>query len=414
MSKSSSRILAIIIAALLFIVVLLYLNHRLAVASPGGVDFMTHWVGTHALFQGESPYSKAVGVRVQTLYYGHPAEPGANEFLDPYMLHMEIIFAPFALIADYSWARAVWMTFLELATIAIFALSMQIVGWRPRLITLSLYLVYAVLGYHSLRPVINGNVTTVMALFIVCAVWGIRRRRDAAAGILMAFVLAKPNLALVPLLFMSLWTLSVRRWRFVAWLAGSFAFLVLAGMLIIPDWPAQNLANILHYSAYNPPTTIAAALNELLPSLGRWIGYLIYAALSAVLVWEWIKAFGKDFSVFLPAFCLTLVVSQWLWITTDPGNFIILTLPLALVLKFIDESRYGNVLNPALLLLWLVGLWALFLTTFDPSKGNLQSPILFFPLPAALLAGLYLRQQQKQSGEGLPGPGKAVEEGHQV
>jgi hypothetical protein len=380
-------------AALVLIAMWMYLNHRIAIASPGGVDFLTHWVGTRALFNGESPYSNEVAIRVQDMVYGRPAQPGENEFLDPYLLYAEVIFAPFALISDYVIARAAWMTFLELATLAIFILSLQIVGWKPGIPSLCSYLLYGILGYHSIRPIMNGNVTTVITLIIVGTIWAIQNRKDGLAGVLMAFALAKPNLTALPALFLIVWMISVGRWRFIIWLSGSFVLLVLGGMLIIPDWPMQNLLNTLRYNGYNPPTTVAAALDYFIPGIGHWIGIFLYGILMTLLIRRWVKALQKGFPIFLFAFALTLVVGQWLGISTDPGNFILLTLPLALVLKPLDKVPHASIWIPALLGLLLIGLWVLFLASFDPSRANLQSPIMFFPLPIFLLIGFYFSQR---------------------
>ena len=65
-------------------------------------------------------------------------------------------------------------------------------------------------------------------------------------------------------------------------------------MLIIPDWPAQNLSTILRYTSYNPPTTIAAALDGWFPRVGRWMAVGIYAVISIVLIREWIRIFTRE------------------------------------------------------------------------------------------------------------------------
>ncbi len=386
------RVTAYAICAVIVVSVLTYLNYRLSVASPGGVDFLTHWVGTQALFHGESPYSNEVAVRVQNAVYGRSAQAGENEFLDCYFLYMELVFAPFALISDYFLARAAWMTFLELSSVVIFVTSMRILGWKPKVPTFVLYLLYGTLGYETIRPVINGNVTAVVVLMIVGAVWAIKREKDATAGFLLALALAKPNVTIIPLVSILVWSISVKRWWLLGGFVGSTLVLTIAGMAIIPDWPLQNLSNILRYTSYNPPSTLAAALDYYLPGLGRWIGLAMALLLSTVLAWAWKSSFCASFEGFLPVFLLTLVAAQWLWISTDPGNFIILTLPTAQVLKWLEERPHGPVWSAAFLASLLCGLWALFLATVDRSNNNLQSPIMFIPLPLVLLIGLALSQ----------------------
>jgi hypothetical protein len=180
-----------------------------------------------------------------------------------------------------------------------------------------------------------------------------------------------------------------KRWRFVGWFFGSLVVMVLAGMVLVPDWPLQNLKEILRYTSYNPPTTIGTALETWFPGLGRPAGWVISLLLCGLLFWEWKKALWSGFSAFLWAFALTLVASQWIGITTDPGNFIILTLPLVMVLKLLYEMRHGMIFTAITLAFLFFGLWVLFLLTLPPG-GNQQSPIMFFPLPLVLFIGLYV------------------------
>jgi hypothetical protein len=393
MRTPTLRIVAYSTVAVVILAALTYFNHRIATAAPGGVDFLTHWVGTRALFHGESPYSDAVARQVQSLYYGRLALPGENEFLDPYMLYLEALFAPFALLPDFSWARAVWMTVLEAASLAIYLISMAVVEWKPKPLAFAFFALYAFFGYHTVRPIINGNVTTVMVLMLVAAVWAIKNGREGLGGFLLAVFVAKPNLAIVPILLLVLWMGSRQRWQFIGWFAGTFAVLVVAGMLVIPDWPLQNLSTIMRYTSYNPPTTIGMALESFLPGVGTWIGIGIYVLLTIVLLAQWRISWRKEFADLLPVLCFTLVASQWLWISTDPGNFILLALPLAYMLMLIDKRPMGQAWVMVLLSVLLVGLWLLFLITVDRERGNLQSPVMFFPLPGLLILGLALLRQ---------------------
>jgi hypothetical protein len=88
---------------------------------------------------------------------------------------------------------------------------------------------------------------------------------------------------------------------------------------------------------------------------------------------------------------LTLVISQWIGIQTDPGNFILLYLPLVLVFALWVE-RWGRsgvyvVLVSMALLFFLP--WVLFLETVAYGDQPLQHPVMFFPLPLFLLITLY-------------------------
>ncbi|HUV28353.1 MAG TPA: hypothetical protein VMW34_13405, partial [Anaerolineales bacterium] len=145
----------LVIAAL---VLLTMANYFFVQQNPGGNDFLVHWVGTRALIvDGLSPYSDAVAERIQTLAYGRPAQPGEHELRVAYPLYSVLVFLPYALIGDYEIARALWMTTLEIALIGLAFLSLRLTRWKMSLWLLQIFLIFSILWYHSLRPLINGN-----------------------------------------------------------------------------------------------------------------------------------------------------------------------------------------------------------------------------------------------------------------
>ncbi|RMF47865.1 MAG: DUF2029 domain-containing protein [Anaerolineae bacterium] len=370
-----------------------WMNYRFAMQSPGGNDFLVHWEGTRALlFDGISPYSDEVALRIQQRAYGRPAQAGEHELRVAYPLYSALVFAPFALIGEYTLARAVWMTALELALILLAVLCIRLTRWRPVPWLLGVYLLFALTWYHAVRPLINGNAVVWIALFLTGAVLALRTGQQEAAGLLLSLATIKPHLALLPVLFMLLWAAGHRRWRFVIWFFGTLIFLVALGMLFLPDWPLQNLREILRYTSYNPPTTMQAALQEWLPGVGRQLGWILSGSLGILLLVEWARDWKKPFRYFLWTFCLTLVIGQWIGITTDPGNFILLFLPLTLVLAEF-ERRYGRSArwwSLVSMLILLVGLWWIFLATLTQVNGQpQQSTVMFLPLPLYLFWGLY-------------------------
>jgi hypothetical protein len=381
-----------IILIILTLVLITWANYNFVQQNPGGNDFLVHWVGTRALFiDGVSPYSDVVAERIQTLAYGRPALPGEHELRVAYPLYSVLVFLPFALFGDYEVARALWMTALEVGLISLAMLSLRLARWKMSLWLLPLFLLFSILWYHSLRPLINGNAVILVALALVAAFAALKSGRDELAGVLLGFSTIKPHLVIVPILFILIWTISYRRWRTLAWLLITVVMLSLSAMLFVPDWPLQNLREILAYSSYNPPGTPGAVFETLLPATGRQLGWALSAILGLILMGEWFFAWKKDYRWFLWTGCLTLVISQWIGIQTDPGNFILLFLPLVLVFSKWAErwGRPGNILiTIAMLLLFLLP-WAIFLQTVSYGDQPLQHPVMFFPMPLFLLLTLY-------------------------
>ena len=380
-------ILIILVSALL-----LYANYAFVQQNPGGNDFLVHWVGARALLvDGISPYSDEVAERIQTLAYGRSAQPGEHELRVAYPLYSVLVFLPFAFFSDYEIARALWMTTLEVALIGLAFISLRLTRWKMTIWLLPVFLVFSILWYHSVRPIINGNAVILVALMIAGAFAALRSGRDELAGVLLALSTIKPHLALLPILFVLVWTLSERRWRTLGWLLISLVMMSAGAALLVPDWPLQNLREILAYSSYNPPGTPGAVFETWLPATGRQLGWVLSVFLGLILIFEWVRVRKKDFRWFLWTGSLTLVISQWIGIQTDPGNFILLYLPLVLVFALWVE-RWGRsglyVVVISMALLFFLP-WLLFLETVTYGDQPLQHPIMFFPLPLFLLVTLY-------------------------
>jgi hypothetical protein len=374
------------------LVLITWANYNFVQQNPGGNDFLVHWVGTRALFvDGLSPYSDTVAERIQTLAYGRPALPGEHELRVAYPMYSALVFLPFALIRDYELARALWMTVLEAALIGLAFLSLKLTRWKMGMWLIPFFLIFSIFWYHSLRPLINGNAVILVALALVAAFAALRNGRDELAGGLLAFSTIKPHLAILPIIFILIWTISYRRWRTLGWVLISLVLLSISAALFVPDWPLQNLREILAYSSYNPPGTPGAAFETWLPATGRQLGWALNAFMGLILLVEWVFVRRKEFRWFLWTGSLTLVISQWIGIQTDPGNFILLLFPVVLVFSMWVErwGRAGSVLTSITMFLLFIVPWGIFLQTVMYGDQPLQHPIMFFPLPLFLLITLY-------------------------
>ncbi|NPV76884.1 MAG: DUF2029 domain-containing protein [Anaerolineae bacterium] len=374
------------------LVLLTWGNFVFTRANPGGNDFLVHWMGTRMFItEGISPYSDETAIAIQEFAYGRPARPGEHELRVAYPFYSIFVFLPFSLIPDYAFARALWMTLLEAGLIALSFLSVRLTNWRPPSWVLASFFVFSLLWYHGARPLINGNVVILIALGFVGVLLAIRYRADELAGVLMALTTIKPQLLLIFSIYLIFVALVQRRWKFIFWFFGTLALLVLVSMLLLPDWMLQNLREILRYPAYNPPGTLQAALKVWFPVFGGRLGWGITGFLGLLLLVEWRFLGMTEFRRMLWVSCLTLTVSQWIGIQTDPGNFIILLPALVLIFATLSERwrRAGNLISVGIMAILLVSLWLLFLSTVEYGYQPQQSPIMFLPLPGFLLVGFY-------------------------
>lgn len=390
--RSYTRWILAVVLLLAALAGLSWANYQFSLNNPGGNDFLVHWVGTRSfLFDGLSPYSDEVAIRIQTTVYGRPAIAGEHELRVAYPLYSIALFFPFALVKDYTLARALWMTVLEVGLLLTSLLAIRMVGWRPGFSGWVMFILFSLFWYHGVRPLVNGNAVILVALMITGGILALRAGEEELAGVLFAFSSIKPQLVVLVLLYVLIWGINRRKWNLIGWLVGTIFLLTAAAALLLPDWILQNLREVLRYPGYNPPGTLGAAFTEWFPAIGPRLSIVIAVVLGGILLLEWWLARRAEYRGFVWTVCLTLVISQWIGIQTDPGNFIILLPALVLVFAIWQERwpRGGRILTMASMQVLMVGLWALFVGTVEQSYQAIQSPLMFLPLPGFLLVTLY-------------------------
>jgi hypothetical protein len=391
--KNQVTIIGIItVIALVLLGLITWGNYNFAKNSPGGNDFLVHWMGTRSLVtEGLNPYSDEVALRIQTMAYGRAAQPGEHELRVAYPLYSVVLFFPFALISDFTLARAVWMTVLEVGLVLLTLLSLRLARWRVHPLMLAVLLLFSIFWYHGLRPLINGNAVVLVALMLVGGLIALRSGADELAGVLFAFSTVKPQVAVLLLAYITFWALSTRRWKVIGWMVGTIALLSASAALFIPGWILDNLREVIRYPAYNPPGSLQAAFKIWWPAWGTRVGWALTGIMALVIVLEWLNHRHAEGRGFVWAACLTLAAGQWSGIQTDPGNFVVLVPAIILVFALLDERwRMGGRVSIILFMVALfVGIWAIFLNTVQYGAQPVQSPVMFMPLPAFLLVTLY-------------------------
>jgi hypothetical protein len=381
-----------VLAAAAGLAALTWVNYRYSVQNPGGSDFVPRWVGTRLfLMNGQSPYSDATTTEIQKMFYGRQARPGEDQVLFAYPLYSIFIFGPFAMIEDFNMARAVWMTILEVAALLLTAAGLSLARWRPPALMLAGLLIFALLWYYGLRTLINANAGLLIALFVSGVLLLIRSEQDGLAGVLLALSTFKPQVVLPLVILVLLWAASRRRWVLFWSFLGSLALLVAVMALLIPNWIWQDFVQIAAYPEYTMPKTPGEIFTYWMPGVGRQMGWAVTVLAVGTMIWEWRSAWNKDFRWFLWAAYLTLALTPLTGLQAATENYMVM-LPAVLLIFAAWDGEWGplgRVLITASCLVLFFGLWALFLVTLQRGDQPVQGPIMFFPLPIFVIAGLY-------------------------
>ncbi len=384
--------LGLTIFVILMIIGLTWGNYQFTVNNPGGNDFISRWLGTRLFItEGISPYSDEATLRIQEFFYGRAALPHEDQQLFVYPYYSMLFFAPFSLIENFPLARAVWMTVLEIGLLAISISSMVATGWKPGRITLIIFLIFTLIWYHSVRPLINGNPAILTAVFISLAFLMVTKNRNTAAGILLAFSTIKPQMVILLVPFVLWWAITRRKTALITSFSITMAIFIALSQFSQSDWLLENLRQIISYPSYTEPGTPIGIFTSWWSITGYSIGVGLSIFLGLVLLVEWIFAAKKDENWFLWTACLTLVITNLIGVRTSTANFIALIPGLILIFSIIQEKwkKESLIIISSYLMLLMVGLWWLFVATLINRDQPWQNPVLFFPLPVFLFINLY-------------------------
>ncbi len=233
-----------------------------------------------------------------------------------------------------------------------------------------------------------GQFAAINALLIALALLLIRRNQDTGAGLLLALTIAKPQMSFLIIPLVLIWGISTGRRELLGGFFGGFIGLLMVSLFLIPDWPLQMLWQIQDYPNYtdigSPLSIIAGAA----PGIRGPLTIALNGVLLIYLLWTWIAVWGKDYRFFLWTAMVTLVITNLVAFRTATTNYVML-FPVLLSIFQVWDDRWDGVGSG---LVWLtsallgIGLWILFLFTVD---GNVESAVMYLPLPFLCLLGLW-------------------------
>jgi hypothetical protein len=394
MSRTLTVVIAIVLICLALATLggLVWANTQFVRAQPAEKDFLVPWLGARTFLQyGDSPYSDPATQRAQILYYGRLAISGQDPLVLWLPFPVELFYFPIALVNDYVLARAIWMTCLEIALVALAFLSLRLTGWKPGRIFLPVILLFPLLWVYGAFSLESGSAAGFIALALVGFLLALRNERDELAGGVLILLVSSARFTGVLVFFIFWWIIYQRRWRILWGFLMGLAVLMGLAFLFLPGWFMPYLSGLLSHFANNFGFTTTGIFTTLSPVVGQRLSWILSAVLLLVLFFEWGNTLAKDFRAFLWMVSLTVSVTPLLGIPMVPKEYLILIVPLMLFLALLGErrpwlKRWGV---PGIVLLILGGLWSL---TFALVKANayvILFNILILVLPVLLVVGLY-------------------------
>ena len=278
--------------------------HTLTRDNTLGTDFYIFYrAGQTAFIDRASPYSDALARQNQLAIFKRPSIAGEDQLGFAYPPYVLLAVWP-VLGLGFDWAQAIWAAFLLLSLLAVVTL---VYPGAPPWVAITFLCFYPVTF-----GLILGNFAILIGALVLLIFGLVNGKRplepagQAALGLLLAWLTAKPQFIWLFAAFFLLLALRRRWWPFLAAFGAGLAFFVAISFAILPGWPVLWLESASRYAAYNQSWLILSVLLKDILPLEAVIPVTVvlgagFLATSAWLFWQWWR--GRLDNLLLLAWC---------------------------------------------------------------------------------------------------------------
>ncbi len=224
-----------------------------------GNDFYQIWLTSHEWLDRRSdPYTSEMTREIQIGLYGRELDPNLpgdpkDRRSFPYPAFTDLLLWPMARL-PFPVARIVVVCALGLATAASVWCWLQALGCRLRWPGLAIVYLMVFSSFPVLEGLYAGQIGLLVGFLLSASILALQRGRLLLSGILMALTTIKPQVTVLAILYLLIWSSYDlrRRARFCAGLFFTGFLLVGGALLVWPHW-IQSWTNLLAaYHDYNP------------------------------------------------------------------------------------------------------------------------------------------------------------------
>ena len=254
-------------------------------------DLYPRWLGARELLlHGRDPYGADITREIQTGYYGRPLDAARpNDPKDQqgfaYPVYVAFLLAPTVKL-PFELVQRGFFWLLVLVTAASVLLWMRALGWRVSFLSQCIWIALTVGCFPAIQGFRLQQLTLLVAGLMAGAFGVLAAGNFAVAGILLAMAAIKPQLVVVPVAVLGIWSLG--NWRERQRIVWSFAItmllMVLGGEALLPGWISRFRAASAEYLRYTGGGKSVLDV-ELSPVVGRIVAVLL-AALLIYVAWQ--------------------------------------------------------------------------------------------------------------------------------
>jgi hypothetical protein len=301
-------------------------------------DLYPRWLGARELvLHKRNPYGVDISREIQAGYYGRPLDPArASDPKDEqgfaYPIYVVFFLAP-TVGLRFAIVQKSFFWILLILTSASVLLWLRILRW-PAARSWSLQISLVLLSLGSLA-IIQGlklqQISLLVAGLLCIAIFLFTKDHPVAAGILLGVATIKPQLVLLPLCWLTLWTFADwrLRYRWVVSFLLTMAILCAGSEWLLPHWIPLFWQAVRDYQKYTAGMSI---MESLVGSPVSWVLELIALVATIGACWRERRQ-PANALVFGFTLCLVLAITVLLLPSSSTYNQVLLLPALLFLVK---------------------------------------------------------------------------------
>jgi hypothetical protein len=395
MSRFMTNIVIVITFVLALAIVggLLWANIIYVRSQPMEKNFLVPWLAARTFMQyGSNPYELSTAQRAQIVYYGKLAEQDQDPLFLWLPMPVELFYFPLALITNYVWAQATWLSLLQIALGTLAILSLRLVGWRPGRILWAVAILSSILWIYGFFSLMNSSGAGFTALAFTGFLLALKTEHEEAAGALLLLSLGVPSLTGLLAFFVLWWVISQRHWRVLWGFLMALALLLGLSFLFQPGWVLSYLHGLVVHIRFVSETSSVGIFSSWSPILGARLGWVLAGLLLLLLFVEWGAALRHEFRHLLWTITLSVTAMPLMGVPTVPTNYVLFFIPVIVLLSIVAESRSNKRKGKqaeAILTVFTLVLWIIAIALLKAGAYKALNQLLFLLLPVTFIPALY-------------------------
>jgi hypothetical protein len=233
-----------------------------------GNDFYPVWITAREwLREGRDPYSPEMTRAIQKGLFGRtldpqiPSDPPTDYRTFAYPAFTDLLFWPAAEL-PFAIVRVLLVLVLATLTATSVVLWMRAMAWRVDRLWLVVIFLLVLCSYQVLEGLYAAQLGLMVGFFLAASILALQRGRILLAGVLIALTAIKPQMTILAIFYLLIWSAQDwgRRRRFPLGLFSAMFVLVGSATILQPHWIASWTRVVLGYHRYAKPPLVSQVL----------------------------------------------------------------------------------------------------------------------------------------------------------